>query len=48
MLPDLDSQLERYADLLPVTADTPRITLGVFPWKFKGGEAAFCRAVAWA
>lgn len=25
-----------------------RITLGVFPWKFKGGEAAFCRAVAWA
>jgi arylformamidase len=23
-----------------------RITLGVFPWKFKGGEAAFCRAVA--
>jgi arylformamidase len=25
-----------------------RITLGVFPWKFKGGEAAFCRAVAFA
>ncbi len=24
-----------------------RITLGVFPWNFKGGEAAFCRAVAW-
>ncbi len=23
-----------------------RITLGAFPWKFKGGEAAFCRAVA--
>ncbi|HSA80547.1 MAG TPA: cyclase family protein [Geminicoccaceae bacterium] len=23
-----------------------RITIGVFPWKFKGGEAAFCRAVA--
>ena len=23
-----------------------RLTLGVFPWKFKGGEAAFCRAVA--
>jgi hypothetical protein len=21
--------------------------LGVFPWKFKGGEAAFCRCVAW-
>ena len=23
-----------------------RITLGVFPWKFKGGEAAFARVVA--
>jgi kynurenine formamidase len=23
-----------------------RLTLGVFPWKFRGGEAAFCRAVA--
>jgi kynurenine formamidase len=23
-----------------------RITLGCFPWKFRGGEAAFCRAVA--
>ncbi len=23
-----------------------RLTLGVFPWLFKGGEAAFCRAVA--
>jgi kynurenine formamidase len=23
-----------------------RLTLGCFPWKFKGGEAAFCRAVA--
>jgi kynurenine formamidase len=23
-----------------------RITLGAFPWKFGGGEAAFCRAVA--
>ncbi len=23
-----------------------RITIGVFPWKFKGGEAAFCRVVA--
>ncbi len=23
-----------------------RITLGAFPWMFKGGEAAFCRAVA--
>lgn len=25
-----------------------RCTIGVFPWKFKDGEAAFCRAVAWA
>ena len=24
-----------------------RITLGAFPWLFRGGEAAFCRAVAW-
>ena len=24
-----------------------RLTIGVFPWMFKGGEAAFCRAVAW-
>ena len=23
-----------------------RMTIGCFPWKFKGGEAAFCRAVA--
>ena len=23
-----------------------RLLLGCFPWKFKGGEAAFCRAVA--
>lgn len=23
-----------------------RLTIGIFPWKFKGGEAAFCRAVA--
>jgi kynurenine formamidase len=23
-----------------------RITLGAMPWKFKGGEAAFCRAFA--
>ena len=23
-----------------------RINIGIFPWKFKGGEAAFCRAVA--
>ncbi|HRW49716.1 MAG TPA: cyclase family protein, partial [Caldilinea sp.] len=24
-----------------------RLTIGAFPWLFKGGEAAFCRAVAW-
>jgi len=24
-----------------------RLTLAAFPWLFKGGEAAFCRAVAW-
>jgi hypothetical protein len=23
-----------------------RLILGAFPWKFKGGEAAFCRAAA--
>jgi kynurenine formamidase len=23
-----------------------RLTVGAFPWLFKGGEAAFCRAVA--
>ncbi|MBI4616971.1 MAG: cyclase family protein [Planctomycetes bacterium] len=23
-----------------------RLTIGIFPWLFKGGEAAFCRAVA--
>jgi hypothetical protein len=23
-----------------------RMKIGCFPWKFKGGEAAFCRAVA--
>jgi kynurenine formamidase len=23
-----------------------RITVGCFPWRFQGGEAAFCRAVA--
>jgi len=23
-----------------------RLTIGIFPWKFKDGEAAFCRAVA--
>jgi arylformamidase len=28
------------------TLHNRRITLGGFPWLFKGGEAAFCRAVA--
>ena len=23
-----------------------KITFGCFPWRFQGGEAAFCRAVA--
>ena len=23
-----------------------RLTIGCFPWKFEGGEAAFCRMVA--
>jgi len=23
-----------------------RLTIGIFPWKFRGGEAAFCRAIA--
>ena len=23
-----------------------RLILGIFPWKFRGGEAAFARAVA--
>jgi kynurenine formamidase len=23
-----------------------RLTLGAMPWKFRGGEAAFCRAFA--
>lgn len=25
-----------------------RVWFGCFPWRFQGGEAAFCRAVAWA
>ena len=24
-----------------------RCIIGTFPWKFRGGEAAFCRTVAW-
>jgi len=24
-----------------------RCIVGCFPWKFRGGEAAFCRTVAW-
>ncbi|MFQ5690102.1 MAG: cyclase family protein [Gemmatimonadota bacterium] len=33
-------------DLAAPELQNRRLTLGVFPWKFKGGEAAFCRAVA--
>ncbi len=33
-------------DLALPEIQNKRLTLGVFPWKFKGGEAAFCRAVA--
>ena len=24
-----------------------KVWFGCFPWRFQGGEAAFCRAVAW-
>jgi kynurenine formamidase len=34
------------ADIGAPELQNRRLTLGVFPWKFKGGEAAFCRAVA--
>ena len=27
-------------------AENKRLVLGCFPWKFKGGEAAFARVVA--
>jgi kynurenine formamidase len=33
-------------DVMAPELQNKRLTLGVFPWKFRGGEAAFCRAVA--
>lgn len=33
-------------DLEAPELQNQRVTLGCFPWKFKGGEAAFCRVVA--
>ena len=33
-------------DLAAPELQNRRLTLGVFPWKFKGGEAAFCRVIA--
>ena len=33
-------------DIAAPEIQNKRIILGCFPWKFKGGEAAFCRAVA--
>ncbi len=33
-------------DIAAPELQNKRLTIGCFPWKFKGGEAAFCRAVA--
>ena len=33
-------------DITAPELQNKRLILGCFPWKFKGGEAAFCRAVA--
>jgi kynurenine formamidase len=33
-------------DLSAPELQNQRLTIGIFPWKFKGGEAAFCRAIA--
>jgi kynurenine formamidase len=33
-------------DIAAPELQNTRLILGCFPWKFKGGEAAFCRAVA--
>ena len=33
-------------DIAAPELQNKRLILGCFPWKFKGGEAAFCRAVA--
>jgi kynurenine formamidase len=45
LFPDSAYQLTHNA-LFPHELQNKRLTLGAFPWKFKGGEAAFCRAVA--
>jgi kynurenine formamidase len=33
-------------DLAAPELQNRRLIIGFFPWKFKGGEAAFCRAIA--
>ena len=33
-------------DIAAPELQNQRLTIGIFPWKFRGGEAAFCRAVA--
>lgn len=33
-------------DIADPKLQNKRLNIGCFPWKFKGGEAAFCRAVA--
>lgn len=33
-------------DIAAPELQNKRLTIGCFPWKFKGGEAAFCRTVA--
>lgn len=33
-------------DIAAPELQNKRLAIGCFPWKFKGGEAAFCRAVA--
>jgi len=33
-------------DIAAPELQNKRLNIGCFPWKFKGGEAAFCRAVA--
>jgi kynurenine formamidase len=32
-------------DIAAPELQNKRLTIGCFPWKFKGGEAAFCRTV---
>jgi kynurenine formamidase len=33
-------------DIFAPELQNQRLILGIFPWKFRGGEAAFARAVA--